>query len=46
MLPDLRKGICKKVYEAYHTLGGNDVATKLYHTLLNMPEEPREEDEK
>ncbi len=44
--PIYAKESVKKVYEAYHTLGGNDVATKLYHTLLNMPEEPREEDEK
>ena len=44
--PIYAKASVKKVYEAYHTLGGNDVATKLYHTLLNMPEEPREEDEK
>ena len=32
----------KHVYESYHNLGGNDVATKLYHTLMEMPEEPKE----
>ena len=35
----------RHVYEAYHNLGGNDVATKLYHTLLEMPEEEPEEKE-
>ena len=41
------KGFCqiyakesmKKVYSAYHNLGGNDVATELYNKLLKMPEE-------
>ena len=27
----------KKEYEAYHKLGGNDVATELYSELLKMP---------
>ena len=44
----LDKGFCpiyakesvRHVYEAYHNLGGNDVATKLYEKLLEMPEEP------
>lgn len=50
------KGFCpiyakenvKKLYDAYHVLGGNDVATKLKDTLLLMPEEPeeREDEEK
>lgn len=44
--PIYAKESVKKVYEAYHALGGNDVATKLYHTMLDMPEEPREDDEK
>ena len=44
--PIYAKESVKKVYEAYHGLGGNDVATKLYRTLLDMPEEPREEGEK
>ena len=38
--PIYAKESLKHVYEAYHNLGGNDVATKLYHTLLDMPEEP------
>lgn len=41
------KGVCpiyakeslKKVYAAYHGLGGNDVASSLYNKLLAMPEE-------
>lgn len=41
--PIYAKESIKRVYEAYHNLGGNDVATKLYHTLLNMPEEPKDE---
>lgn len=40
--PIYAKESMKKVYEAYHNLGGNDVATKLYNTLLEMPEEPKE----
>jgi hypothetical protein len=44
------KGFCpiygkenvKRIYDAYHDLGGNDVATKLKDTLLQMPEEPAE----
>ena len=43
----LEKGYCpiyakesmKKVYIAYHDLGGNDVATSLYNKLLDMPED-------
>lgn len=43
--PIYAKESIKKAYEAYHNLGGNDVATKLYHTLLDMPEEPAEREE-
>lgn len=32
----------KKVYEAYHKLGGNDIATSLYNKLLMMDESPPE----
>lgn len=35
----------KRMYDAYHALGGNDVATKLKDTLLLMPEEAAEEEE-
>lgn len=46
----LDKGFCpiyakesiKRVYAAYHALGGNDVAAKLYDKLLSMDEEPKE----
>lgn len=41
--PIYAKESIKRAYEAYHNLGGNDVATKLYHTLLDMPEEPKDE---
>lgn len=34
-----KEGI-KRVYIAYHNLGGNDVATELYHKILQMPEDP------
>lgn len=37
--PIYAKESIKKVYIAYHNLGGNDVATSLYHKLLQMPEE-------
>lgn len=44
------KGFCpiyakeniKRMYDAYHVLGGNDVATKLKNTLMDMPGEPAE----
>lgn len=41
--PIYAKESIKRAYEAYHNLGGNDVATKLYNTLLAMPEEPDKE---
>lgn len=41
--PIYAKESLKHAYKAYHNLGGNDVATKLYHTLLDMPEEPKED---
>ena len=40
--PIYAKESIKKAYTAYHNLGGNDVATKLYNTLLAMPEEAKE----
>lgn len=43
--PIYAKESIKRVYEAYHDLGGNDVATKLYETTLNMPEKPEEKEE-
>lgn len=41
--PIYAKESIKRVYKAYHDLDGNDVATKLYNTLLEMQEEPKEE---
>lgn len=35
----------KRMYDAYHMLGGNDVATELKDKLLKMPEEPEEREE-
>ncbi|MEY8391853.1 hypothetical protein D3Z36_13520 [Lachnospiraceae bacterium] len=43
--PIYAKESIKKVYESYHKLGGNDVATKLYNTLLAMSEEPAQKEE-
>lgn len=40
--PIYAKESAKKVYNAYHKLGGNDIATSLYRKLLDMPEEPNE----
>ena len=37
--PIYAKESIKRAYEAYHGLGGNDVATKLYEKILDMPEE-------
>lgn len=42
--PIYAKESIKKAYAAYHALGGNDVATQLYNTLLKMPEEPEEKE--
>lgn len=36
--PIYAKESIKKVYKAYHNLGGNDVATELYTKVLKMPE--------
>ena len=37
--PIYAKESIKKVYEAYHNLGGNDVATSLYKKILDMKED-------
>jgi len=39
--PIYAKESMKKVYKAYHNLGGNDVATELYNKVLKMPEEKK-----
>lgn len=36
--PIYAKESIKRSYACYHTLGGNDVATELYHKILEMPE--------
>ena len=41
--PIYAKESISHVYEAYHNLGGNDVATRLYQSVLEMPEEPEED---
>lgn len=41
--PIYAKDSLKKVYEAYHNLGGNDVATALYKKVLEMKEERDEQ---
>lgn len=38
--PIYSKEALKRSYEAYHALGGNDVATKLYHDVMALPENP------
>ena len=35
----------KRMYDAYHVLGGNDVATELKDKLMKMPEKPAEREE-
>ena len=40
--PIYEKDALKKEYAAYHELGGNDVATDLYHKILELPTEPEE----
>lgn len=37
--PIYAKESIKKVYTAYHNLGGNDVASSLYKKVLEMPED-------
>lgn len=37
------KEATKRAYSSYHALGGNDVATDLYHHLLQMETEKKEE---
>ena len=42
--PIYAKESIKKVYHAYHDLGGNDVATDLYDKLLKLPTEKKEKE--
>ena len=41
--PIYAKESLKKAYKSYHALGGNDVAEGLYHQLLAMPSEGKED---
>ena len=34
----------KRAYDSYHNLGGNDVATDLYHRTMALPSDPERED--
>ena len=43
--PIYAKESLKRMYTAYHNLGGNDVATELYAKTLDLPEEIQEEGE-
>ena len=43
--PIYAKESLKKAYKSYAALGGNDVATGLYHKLLAMPEIKEDEHE-
>ena len=38
--PIYAKEALTKAYMAYHTLGGNDVATNLYKETISLPTEP------
>lgn len=34
-----------RAYNAYKALGGNDVATDLYHQCMSLPNEPKDDNE-
>lgn len=38
--PVYAKESIRKAYDAYHALGGNDVATSLYHEVMALHTEP------
>lgn len=38
--PVYAKESIRKAYDAYHALGGNDVATSLYHAVMALHTEP------
>ena len=38
--PLYAKEALTRAYKAYHALGGNDVATELYHDCIALPTEP------
>lgn len=39
--PIYAKEALTRAYKAYHTLGGNDVATELYNDMMKLPEEKK-----
>jgi len=43
--PLYAKEALKRGYDAYHELGGNDVATDLYHKIMKLPPERTVENE-
>ena len=43
--PLYAKEALTRAYKAYHALGGNDVATELYHETLEMPTEKKKKGE-
>lgn len=43
--PVYAKESLSRAYNAYHTLGGNDVATELYHKVIELPISPPDDDE-
>ena len=43
--PLYAKESVRRAYASYHGLGGNDVATELYHQILEMDGMPHEEKE-
>ena len=42
--PLYAKESLKREYDSYHQLGGNDVATELYHQIMVLPTEERGEE--
>lgn len=43
--PIYAKEALKRAYHAYHELGGNDVATRLYEETMELPTEARNNDQ-
>lgn len=39
--PIYAKEAMTRAYRAYHALGGNDVATELYHEMIELPNEKK-----
>ena len=40
--PIHEKESLQKIYKSYTALGGNDIATGMYHELMNLPDKPDE----